>query len=84
MKRAHDNYPDDPEISALYADALMLLHPWDLWEHNGNPKPWTPEIIAVLEKTLKIAPDHPGANHYYIHTVEAHRIPGKQKPVHTG
>ena len=71
MKAVYLKYSADPEIGALYADALMNLHPWDLWQHDGNPKPWTPELISVLENTLKNDPEHPGANHYYIHTMEA-------------
>ncbi len=77
MKRAHQDYADDPEIGALYADALMIQHPWDLWHNNETPKPWTGEIQKTLEKVLKIAPDHPGANHYYIHTMEASPYPWK-------
>jgi hypothetical protein len=77
MKTLFLKYKNDAEVGTLYADALMLLHPWDLWEHNGRPKPWTPEIQQVLEKTLKIDPDHPGANHYYIHVVEGSPYPWK-------
>ncbi len=71
MKNLYKNFPGDAEIGALYADALMIQHPWDLWQHNGQPKTWTPQIEKVLENILKISPDHPGANHYYIHTMEA-------------
>jgi tetratricopeptide (TPR) repeat protein len=71
MKAAYLTYPEDAEIGALYADALMNLHPWDLWQHDGRPKPWTPELIRLLENILKYYPEHPGANHYYIHTMEA-------------
>ena len=71
MKAAYLKYPDDAEIGTLYADALMNLHPWDLWQHDGAPKPWTPELIRVLENILTDYPEHPGANHYYIHTMEA-------------
>jgi tetratricopeptide (TPR) repeat protein len=77
MAKAYRQFPRDAEIGALYADALMLLHPWDLWFQNGDPKPWTKEIVSVLEDVLKISPDHPGANHYYIHAVEASPYPGK-------
>ena len=69
----------DPDIGSLYADALMLLHPWDFWEHNGQAKSWTPEIVVLLEKVLEKAPLHPGANHYYIHVVEASDQPGRAK-----
>src|SRR5688500_10199590 len=44
MKEAYEKYPDDANIAALYADALMLQHPWDLWNVNGTPRPWTPLI----------------------------------------
>ena len=71
MKALYAKYPRDAEIGTLYADALMNLHPWDLWKHNGIPQPWTPQIETLLESILKYAPDHPGANHYYIHTMEA-------------
>ncbi len=71
MKALYAKYPRDAEIGTLYADALMNLHPWDLWKHNGNPQPWTPQIETLLENILKYTPDHPGANHYYIHTMEA-------------
>ena len=71
MKTLYIKYATDAEIGTLYADALMNLHPWDLWQHDGRPKPWTPELISVLENVLSQNPEHPGANHYYIHTMEA-------------
>jgi hypothetical protein len=70
MKAAYDKYTEDADIAALYADALMLQHPWDLWKIDGTPKPWTPLIREVLEKLLAKTPTHPGANHYYIHVME--------------
>jgi len=70
MKQVYERYPNDGDIAALYADAMMLQHPWDLWNTNGTPKPWTPLIREVLEKTLAQYPDHPGSNHYYIHVME--------------
>ena len=71
MEAVFAAYPHDAEAGALFADALMVQHPWDLWQHNGQPQPWTPQIEKVLESVLRTAPDHPGANHYYIHTMEA-------------
>lgn len=71
MKQLYIRFPSNAEVGALYADALMIQHPWDLWQHNGQPKPWTPQIKNVLENVLMHSPDHPGANHYYIHTMEA-------------
>ena len=80
MKALYIKYPDDAEIGTLYADALMNLHPWDFWEKDGNPKPWTPELISVLENTIKKYPEHPGANHYYIHLMEASPYASKANP----
>jgi hypothetical protein len=59
MKAVYIKYADDAEIGTLYADAIMNLHPWDLWQHDGKPKPWTPESISVLENVLKNYPQHP-------------------------
>lgn len=71
MKSVYEKFPDHPDVQALYADAMMLEHPWDLWYVNGTPKPWTPLIRDVLENLLEKMPEHPGANHYYIHVMEA-------------
>ncbi len=70
MKEAYLAFPGDADIAVLYADALMLQHPWELWNSDGTPKPWTPRIRSVLEKTLATHPNHLGANHYYIHVME--------------
>jgi tetratricopeptide (TPR) repeat protein len=80
MKSAHQQFPGDVEIAILYADALMNLHPWNLWLKDGTPQPWTPEIIRHLENTLRQAPTHPGAIHYYIHATEASKEARKALP----
>ena len=80
MKEADEKYPNDPDVAALYADALMLQHPWDLWKTDGTPKPWTPLIRNVLEKLLAKTPNHPGANHYYIHVMEPSPYAAKALP----
>ena len=75
IKGVHEQFPDDADIAALYAESLMDLHPWDLWEHDGRPKPWTPGIITALEKLMLRNPNHIALNHYYIHAVEASKTP---------
>lgn len=64
-------YPDDLDAATLYAESMMVLRPWQLWTLDGKPAEDTLEIIAVLESVLKRDPNHSGANHYYIHAVEA-------------
>jgi tetratricopeptide (TPR) repeat protein len=65
-------YPDDVELRVLHAEAMMNLHPWDYWADGGKtPKGRTAQIVEELEHALAAAPEHPGAIHFYIHTVEA-------------
>ena len=70
-------YPDDLDAQVLYAESLMDLRPWQLWTRDGRPSDVTLEVIRVLESVLARDPRHPGANHYYIHTMEASPSPGK-------
>lgn len=80
MKQLYKDLSTNPDVAALYADAMMLQHPWDLWNINGTPKPWTPLIREVLEKLLAKNPNHPGANHYYIHVMEPSPYAAKALP----
>jgi pimeloyl-ACP methyl ester carboxylesterase len=64
-------YPDDLDAATLYAESMMNLRPWKLWALDGKPAEDTLEIVAVLENVLRRNPNHSGANHYYIHAVEA-------------
>ena len=80
MKALSARYPDDLDAATMYAESLMNLHPWKLWKPDGAPGEDTVEIVAVLESVLKRDPMHPGANHYYIHAVEASKEPEKALP----
>lgn len=75
MQAVYVKHPKNAEVLTLYADALLLLHPWDLYTHDFKPKPWTPQIRSLLEQAIAIYPKHPGANHFYIHTMEASATP---------
>jgi tetratricopeptide (TPR) repeat protein len=81
MAEVAARFPDDQNINVLYAEALMNLQPWDYWEPGGvKPKGKAAEILSTLEKVLARNPDHPGAIHYYIHTVEASSKPERAAP----
>jgi tetratricopeptide (TPR) repeat protein len=71
MRALVKKYPDDLDAATLFAESLMMLRPWQLWTPDGKPAAGTLELVAVLESVLKRNPDHPGANHFYIHAVEA-------------
>ena len=71
MEELWHRFPDDPDVGALFAESLMNLQPWDLWTSDAAPKGRVLEILAVLERTLAKTPAHPGANHFYIHAIEA-------------
>jgi hypothetical protein len=75
MADVHRRFPDDAEVATIYADAVMNLRPWELWTPDGKPQADTLELVAVLEGVLRRHPNHPGANHYYIHSVEASPTP---------
>ena len=80
MKALSEKYPDDLDAATLYAESLMNLNPWRLWSHDGKPGENTEEIVRVLESVLARDPNHAGANHYYIHAVEASPSPERALP----
>src|SRR5262249_13238900 len=67
----------DVDAAVLYADSMMNLIPWQLWAKDGRPAEGALEIVAVLESAIKLAPNHIGANHLYIHAVEASKNPDR-------
>ena len=71
MREVWKEYPKDPDVGALFAEAMMNLRPWDQWTPEGKPEPGTDEVLATLEAVLRLNPKHPFANHLYIHAVEA-------------
>ncbi|TFG77626.1 MAG: hypothetical protein E4H26_03230, partial [Flavobacteriales bacterium] len=77
MEALFQKYPEDADIGTLYAESIMNLHPWDLFEKDGQPKEWTEPILNTLEQILAKHPEHGGANHFYIHAVESSKTPEK-------
>ena len=80
MSKLAARYPDDLDAVTLYAESAMNLNPWHLWTADGKPAEGTEEIVRVLESVLKRDPNHLGANHYYIHAVEASPHPERALP----
>jgi hypothetical protein len=78
MADVYEKYKDDPDVATLYADALMNLQPWRLWE-EGKPVLGTEKLVKVLNDALSNpkTKNHLGANHFYIHAVEASCEPEK-------
>ena len=79
MRKVRTSYPRSADVAALCAEAEMDLHPWDFWK-NDAPQPWTREIVDTLEAALQLDRNHPGANHFYIHVLEASPDPMKALP----
>jgi tetratricopeptide (TPR) repeat protein len=74
-------YPDDIELAVLHAEAMMDTQPWDYWEDGGKRgKGYADQIVAELERAMAKNPEHPGAIHLYIHTVEASDRPERAQP----
>jgi tetratricopeptide (TPR) repeat protein len=71
MRELARRYPNDPDAATLYAESIMDLYPWNLWASDGKPMEDTDELISILQAVLRQNPRHPGANHFYIHAVEA-------------
>lgn len=86
MGLVYEKFPGDLDVAALYADALMNLTPWQLWDlRNGQPAEGAQTLEAkhVLERAL--AHDgglsHPGLLHLYIHLMEMSSTPEIALPI---
>lgn len=76
MRDLARQYPDDLDAQVIFAESLMNTMPWDYWTRDRTPKPETEEILNALRFVMSRNPNHPGANHFYIHAVEAGPSPG--------
>jgi tetratricopeptide (TPR) repeat protein len=71
MRKVAERFPDDLDVQTLCAEAEMNVHAWRLWTADGQPVAGTRDIEVRLESVLRRDPGHPGANHYYVHVMEA-------------
>jgi len=85
MSAVAARFPDDLDVAALYADALMNLTPWNLWDiRTGEPARGarTVEVKRVLDRALAQdgGDQHPGVLHMYIHLMEMSQTPEAAMP----
>jgi tetratricopeptide (TPR) repeat protein len=80
MRDLAKQYPDDPDAQTLYAEALLLPVRWHWYDGQGKPAGGVTEAERVLENVLRRHPEHPGANHFYIHVVESSPTPERAVP----
>ena len=71
MREVTKQFPDDLDAHTIFSEALMDTMPWDYWLKDRSPRPETEEAFAALRHVIEKNPAHPGANHFYIHAVEA-------------
>src|SRR6185436_19912987 len=72
MRAVAKRFPKEAEVRFLLAEALMDLHPWDLYDPtSGAPRAWTAEIVGTIEAGLKLDAQHPGLHHLHVHAIEA-------------
>lgn len=72
MEKAYQDFPENSFVATLYAESVMNLHPWDFYEkRGGEPRAWTPPLVALLDQVIEIDPQNPLANHLYLHATEA-------------
>jgi tetratricopeptide (TPR) repeat protein len=83
MRKVFEEYPDDLEVRAVFAEAIMNETPWKMWDlSTGTPAEdaGTEEAMAVLEYAFDNFPaawDHPGLLHLYVHLIEMSPFPQK-------
>ena len=77
MQELARKYPDDADIQAIAAESIMDTDPWNYWTNDGNPRPYTADVLALIERALALDPDHPMALHLHIHAIEASQDPAR-------
>lgn len=80
MRDVARQFPEEVDVQVIFADAMLNLRPWNQWTRDGRAQPGTQEVIATLERALQRTPDHAGACHFYVHTVEASETPERALP----
>lgn len=82
MKKIYQMYPQDPEVAYFFAESIMILHAWKLFDYpSARPtSDQVHEVKTVLEDALGIHPNHVGLCHMYVHLCEMAPYPEKALP----
>lgn len=80
MEKVMSRFPMDPDVQVWAAEAMICMQPWNYWTLEGKPVARTPEFRAILERVMRQHPNHPAANHLYIHTMESSPWPELAEP----
>jgi hypothetical protein len=79
MRKMYQKYPTDPDITYGFAESLMVLNAWQLYEYPSG-RPLSADVVVVqrvLEECLDLHPRHPGLCHMYVHLSEMSATPHK-------
>ena len=71
MREVATRFPDDSDAQTVFCESIMTTMPWNYWNEDKTPKELTRELLSTLQTVLRRDPNHPGANHFLIHAVEA-------------
>ena len=75
MRKLNRDYPNDPDIAALYASSYMSIQRWNYWGDQGEPISETLAVAEALEHIMSKDLSHPGVLHLHIHLIEASAEP---------
>mmetsp|Transcript_36442 Transcript_36442/g.85192 ORF Transcript_36442/g.85192 Transcript_36442/m.85192 type:complete len:424 (+) Transcript_36442:52-1323(+) len=82
LSNLYHRFPHDNEVAFLYADSLMVLHAWKLYEHpskspSSSAAEYCVKIRQVIQEALTRCPTHPGLCHLWVHFCEMGPNPGE-------
>jgi tetratricopeptide (TPR) repeat protein len=80
IRQLYDRNPDDLDAATLFVESLMIPVRWKWWNVDGSPAGEMSKAVQILEQVMRRNPDHPGANHFYIHAVEMSPSPERAIP----
>ncbi|MCA3219973.1 MAG: hypothetical protein ING59_15755 [Burkholderiales bacterium] len=76
MRDVVEQFPQNPDVVTLYADAVMSTSPWDWWDmQTGAPRGTVGDVIQRLKVITREHPQHTGALHFYVHIAEQSPAP---------